>query len=101
MAFHVNVKKIQKIKNTYIKKKVKSLLPQHPLGKIMAIPSIFYAPLLFFMYLCTYVCVYFFSLHCSLKTFFSLLAVLWTSAFSWVYFSLSPLPFTSLLFSDL
>ena len=41
------------------------------------------------------------SLHCSLKkTFFSLLAILWNSAFSWVvYLSLSPLPF--LLFPDL
>ena len=40
------------------------------------------------------------SLHWSLKkTFLSLLAILWNSAFSWVYLSLSPLPFTSLLFS--
>ena len=38
------------------------------------------------------------SLHCSLKkAFFSLLAILWNYAFSWVYFSLSPLPFTSFL----
>ena len=42
----------------------------------------------------------FISLHCSFKkAFFSLLAVLWKSAFSWVYFSLSPLLLTSLLFS--
>ena len=40
------------------------------------------------------------SLHCSLKKpFLSLLRILWNSAFSWVYLSLSPLPFTSLLFS--
>ena len=40
------------------------------------------------------------SLHGSLrKTFLSLLAILWNSAFSWVYFSVCPLPFTSLLFS--
>ena len=39
------------------------------------------------------------SLHCSSKkAFFSPLAILWNSAFSWVYLSLSPLPFTSLLF---
>ena len=40
----------------------------------------------------------FFFLHCSFKkTFLSLLSVLWKSAFSWVYLSLSPLTFTSLL----
>ena len=40
------------------------------------------------------------SLHCSLrKAFLSLLAFLWNSAFSWVYPSLFPLPFASLLFS--
>ena len=40
------------------------------------------------------------SLHWSLKkTFLSLLAILWNSAFRWVYLSFSPLPFTSLLFS--
>ena len=39
------------------------------------------------------------SLHWLLKkAFLSLLAILWNSAFSWVYLSLSPLPFTSLLF---
>ena len=39
-------------------------------------------------------------LQCSLKkTFSSLLAILWNSAFSFVYLSLSPLPFTSLLSS--
>ena len=38
------------------------------------------------------------SLCCSLKkAFLSLLAVLWNSAFSWVYLFLSPLPFASLL----
>ena len=42
----------------------------------------------------------FISLHCSFKkAFLTLLAVLWNSAFSWVYLSLSPLPFASLLFS--
>ena len=35
------------------------------------------------------------SLHCSLKVFLSLLAILWNSAFSKVYLSLSPLPFSS------
>ena len=39
------------------------------------------------------------SLHCSLKTFWSFLVVLWNSAISWVYLSLCPLPFTSVLFS--
>ena len=40
------------------------------------------------------------SLHCSLeKAFLSLLAILWNSAFRWVYLFFSPLPFTSLLFS--
>ena len=40
------------------------------------------------------------SLDCLLKkTFLSLLALLWNPAFSWVYLSSSPLPFTSLLFS--
>jgi len=40
------------------------------------------------------------SLHCSLKkAFVSLLAILWNSAFRWVYLSFSPLPFTSHLFS--
>ena len=40
------------------------------------------------------------SLHCSFKeAFLSLLAILWNSAFGWVYLSLSPLPFASLLFS--
>ena len=33
------------------------------------------------------------------KAFLSLLAILWNSAFKWVYLSLSPLPFTSLLFT--
>ena len=37
--------------------------------------------------------------HSLKKAFLSLLAVLWDSAFSWVYLSVSPLPFTSLLFS--
>ena len=40
------------------------------------------------------------SLHWSLrKAFLSLLAILWNSAFKWVYFSFSPLLFTSLLFT--
>ena len=40
------------------------------------------------------------SLHCSLKkAFLSLLAILWNSAFNWVYLSFSPLPFASLLFT--
>ena len=40
------------------------------------------------------------SLHCSLrKAFLSLLAILWNSAFRWVYLSFFHLPFTSLLFS--
>ena len=40
------------------------------------------------------------SLHWSLrKAFLSRLAILWNSAFKWVYLSFSPLPFTSLLFS--
>ena len=38
------------------------------------------------------------SLHCSLKkVFLSLLAILWNPVFSWVYLSLSPLLFASLL----
>ena len=40
------------------------------------------------------------SLHWSLrKAFLSLLAILWNSAFRWIYLSFPPLPFTSLLFS--
>ena len=40
------------------------------------------------------------SLHCSpKKAFFSPLAILWNSAFRSAYLSLSPLPFTSLVFS--
>ena len=40
------------------------------------------------------------SLHWSLrKDFLSLLAILWNSAFRWIYFSFSRLPFASLLFS--
>ena len=40
------------------------------------------------------------SLHWSLrKAFLSLLAILWNSAFKWVYLSFSPLPFTSLIFT--
>ena len=40
------------------------------------------------------------SLHWSLrKAFLSLLAILWDSAFKWVYHSFSPLPLASLLFS--
>ena len=39
------------------------------------------------------------SLHWSLrKAFLSLLALLWNSAFKWIYLSFSPLPFASLLF---
>ena len=34
-----------------------------------------------------------------MKTFLSLLAILWKSACHWVYLFLSPLPFTSLMFS--
>ena len=41
-----------------------------------------------------------YSLYCSLrKTFLSLLAILWNSAFRWIYLSFSSLPFISLLFS--
>ena len=41
-----------------------------------------------------------FSLHWSLRTaFLPLLAILWNSAFRWVYLSFSPLPLASLLFS--
>ena len=40
------------------------------------------------------------SLHWSeRKAFLFLLAILWNSAFKWVYLSFSPLPFTSLLFT--
>ena len=40
------------------------------------------------------------SLHWSLKkAFLSLLAIVWNSAFKWVYLSYSPLPLASLLFS--
>ena len=42
------------------------------------------------------------SLHWSLrKAFLSLLAVLWNSAFKWVYLFFSPLPFASFLFSTI
>ena len=39
------------------------------------------------------------SLHCSFKAFLSLFAILWNSAFSWVYLSLFPSSFTFLLSS--
>ena len=40
------------------------------------------------------------SLYCSLKkVFFSLLDIIWNSAYRWVYLSFIPLPFASLLFS--
>ena len=39
------------------------------------------------------------SLHCSLKAFLSLFAILWNAAFRWIYITFSPLPFTSLLCS--
>jgi len=43
----------------------------------------------------------FISLHWSLrKAFLSLLAILWNSAFKWIYIAFSPLPFTSLLYSS-
>ena len=35
------------------------------------------------------------------KAFLSLLAILWNSAFKWVYLSFSPLPFTLLLFTTI
>ena len=42
------------------------------------------------------------SLHWSLrKAFVSLLAILWNSAFKWIYLSFSPLPLASLLFTDI
>ena len=45
--------------------------------------------------------VVFLYLHCSFnKSSLFLLAILWNSAFSWVYLSLSPSPFVCLLFSD-
>jgi len=41
-------------------------------------------------------------INCSLKkAFFSLCAVLWNSVFSWIYLSISPLLFTSLLYLDI
>ena len=46
--------------------------------------------------------VSFISLYCSYKkAFTSLLAIFWNSAFRWIYFFLSPLPFTSFLFSGI
>ena len=42
--------------------------------------------------------LYFFALITE-EYFLSLLAILWNSAFRWIYVSFSPLPFTSLLFS--
>ena len=43
---------------------------------------------------------FFISLHYSFKkAFLSLLAILWNSAFRWIYLSFSPLPVASLLFS--
>ena len=45
---------------------------------------------------------FFFFLHCSLnKAFLSLLAILWNSAFRWVYFPFCPLRVASFLFSPL
>jgi len=44
-----------------------------------------------------FLCFFFFFLHCLLKkAFLSLLAILWNSAFRWVYLSFSSLPFTYL-----
>ena len=58
------------------------------------------------MFAVGFICFYswrdLYSLHCSLKkAFLLLLAILWNSTFSWVYFSFSLLPFASLLFSDI
>ena len=41
------------------------------------------------------------SLRCSQEGFLCLLAILWNAAFRCLYFSFSPLPFTSFLFSDI
>ena len=73
------------------------LNPVYPLlcTSLYEIPLIFLNRFLSFQFYCFPV-----SLHCSLKNaFLSLLAFLWSSAFSWVYLSLSPLPFISLLSS--
>ena len=64
----------------------------HPCMKCFLAISNFF-PILLFSSIC---------LHCSLeKALLSLLAIVWNSAFSLVCLSLSPLPFNSLLFSDI
>ena len=62
-----------------------------PLVSLMFLKSSLVFPILLFSSV---------SLHWSLrKAFLSLLAILWNSAFRWVYLSFSPLPFDSLLFT--
>jgi len=61
-----------------------------PLVSLIFLKSSLFFPILLFFSI---------SLYCSLKVFLSLLAILWNSAFRWVYLSFTPLPFTSLLFS--
>ena len=62
-----------------------------PLVSLIFLKRSLVFPILLFSYI---------SLHSSLrKAFLSLLAVLWNSAFTWVYLSFSSLPFVSLLFS--
>ena len=65
------------------------------------------------VFLCLFVCFWeiaslshsmfsYISWHCSLKkAFLSVLPILWNSAFIWVYLSLYPLPFASLLVSGI
>ena len=55
------------------------------------ISSLFHSIVLFFFF-------FFFSLTTE-EDFLSLLAILWNSAFKWLYLSFSPLPFQSFLFS--
>ena len=62
-----------------------------PLVSLIFLKRSLVFPLLLFYCIC---------LHWSLrKALFSLLAILWSSAFNWVYLSFSPLPLASLLFS--
>ena len=86
-------KKIRDIKRTFLSFIVPIFAWNVPLVSPIFLKQSLVFPILLF---------YSISLHCSLKkTFLSLLAILWNSTFNWVYLSLSPLPFASLLFSTI
>ena len=86
--FHILNKKKLKKQNHYKKKKKKEMFPWY---LIIFLKRSLDFPILLLSSI---------SLHWSLrKVFLSLLAILWNSAFKWVYVSFSPLPLTSLQFT--